>query len=172
MKNYCRNLGRHKYAHGKCVVCGYPQFGTWERLVLDFWKRVKKSDGCWIWTGGRTKGNYGTISLRGKSIYAHRLSFIIHGNVLAPDLEICHTCDNNPCVHPEHLFQDTHKVNIQDMIKKKGPPRAKATQAQVLEVRARFSNGEAIPDLAKIYGLDAQLIERIVTRKTWNLAIV
>lgn len=156
---------------GKCLLCGYPQIGTWPRLLVDFWRKVKRGDGCWLWQGAKTADGYGSITFRGERQYAHRLSWVIYGNVLSPDKEICHTCDNPPCIRPEHLFQDIHKVNMRDMIQKKGPPGAKVTEAQVLEIRERFTKGERIDNLSKEYSVSLQIIERIIRRDTWDLTL-
>jgi hypothetical protein len=87
----------------------------------------KDSSGCWLWTGNFGRRNYGIVgnfSLAKKlKIYqAHRLSFMIHKGEIPDGMFVCHTCDNPPCINPEHLFLGTHYENMQDMISKGRAP--------------------------------------------------
>lgn len=33
-------------------------------------------------------------------------------------MRVCHTCDNPPCINPQHLFLGTDKDNVADCIAK------------------------------------------------------
>jgi HNH endonuclease len=77
-----------------------------------FWARVDKTPGqgpkgdCWLWIGSRSGGCL---------IKAHRYVWeLVHGEPAPPDGEICHHCDNPPCVNPQHLFKGTHLDNMRD----------------------------------------------------------
>lgn len=87
----------------------------WTPLPDRFWPRVNVTDGCWEWTGPRYKaGGYGRLRLAGRQVRAHRVAWeLLHGPV--PDgLNVCHHCDNPPCVRPDHLFLGTDKDNADD----------------------------------------------------------
>jgi hypothetical protein len=86
---------------------------------IRFWEKVEKSDGCWLWTGSVTKsGGYGQLSVNGKPVRAHRFIYeLLHGPIPV-GMRVCHTCDNPPCVRPDHLFLGTPKDNTHDMIRK------------------------------------------------------
>lgn len=85
---------------------------------------VDKSDpgGCWIWTSRRDRKGYGRI---GKSqgsrdstrmVFAHRWSYEIHKGEIPDGLFVLHSCDNPPCVNPDHLRVGTHQDNMRDMM--------------------------------------------------------
>ncbi len=73
---------------------------------------------CWIWKGAKTKRGYGHLSFLGKHVLAHRLMWILTFGAIHDGLEVCHSCDNPPCVNPEHLWLGTHSQNMKDAFKK------------------------------------------------------
>lgn len=84
-----------------------------------FFKKAKKlKSGCWQWKGSSNKDGYGTTRYMGKSIMAHRLSFLLHGGEIPDGMCVLHSCDNPPCVNPDHLFLGTHQDNMDDMARK------------------------------------------------------
>ena len=151
-------------------------------LVDRFWSRVDKSGDCWIWTAARTFGGYGVIrdvGKDGKIIRAHRLSWELHNGPIPAGIEVCHRCDNPPCVNPAHLFLGTHQDNVTDTVTKgrasgggargESHGRAKLTDAQVLAIRAAHAAGAASQrQLAREYGVDRRAIHFIVTRQHWT----
>lgn len=70
----------------------------------------KLPNGCWFWTGGRSRGGgnrkwYGSFHLNGKTIRAHRFSCEVLGKKgpLPPGHDRDHTCVFSLCVNDEHL---------------------------------------------------------------------
>lgn len=80
--------------------------------------RVDKDTGCWNWNRPHPDHGYGQFNLDGKTLRAHRVSWIIHNGTIPDGLCVLHKCDNPRCVNPSHLFLGTHSDNMIDMWKK------------------------------------------------------
>lgn len=85
-----------------------------------FWEKVDKSGpnpdypNCWEWTANRVK-TYGMFSCKqnGKSRNRQTHKYIwekLNGPV-PEGLEVCHLCNNPPCVRPDHLEVGTRSDN-------------------------------------------------------------
>jgi hypothetical protein len=148
-----------------------------------FWDLVGKETrtGCWPWLGERRGNNqYGSFTAgpgnRNRSL-AHRKMHELTRGPIPPGMCVMHRCDNPICVNPEHLQLGTHADNMADM-KRKGRarghrgeahPMAKLTEAQVIEIRRRYiPRVVGTPQLAKEFGVDTAMVQRIVTRKAWR----
>ena len=86
-----------------------------------FWRNVTITEGCWTWNGGRDKNGYGRFNVRPRLSSldrTHRVSWVIHFGAIPEGLQICHHCDNPPCVRPDHLFLGTAADNNADKVAK------------------------------------------------------
>jgi hypothetical protein len=153
-----------------------------------FMNKVNKNvdTGCWEWVACTDECGYGEFKIDGNSRHAHRVSWELFIGEIPEKMEVCHTCDNPPCVNPDHLFLGTHKENMADMVKKgryvKGKiykgiesfhrgslsPCAKLTEDNVIEIVNRVDNGEAMYSLAKEFGVSYNTIRQIITGKRWG----
>lgn len=145
-------------------------------LTERFWRSVQKTPTCWLWTGGKQLG-YGIIRYRRQIKRAHRVSWELHHGAIPEGAFVCHNCpggDNRACVNPEHLWLGDVLSNTRDAAQKGTMRRgrthykARLTEEAVLEIRARYTQGETQRALATAYGVVPQTIEWIVNRKTWK----
>ncbi len=149
----------------------------YRRFVTKF--KVDPASDCWVWIAGRTKDGYGTFNIAGRTLLAHRLAHEHFVDSLIRGLCVCHTCDNPPCVNPEHLFQATQAENIRDALRK-GRMRtgdhsgeknagAKITAEQVQEIRRRYIPGvTTLRSVAKEFGIGVSNACLIVNAKAWD----
>lgn len=99
-------------------------------VVENFWNKVDKGTGCWLWTGTCPKPGYGVLMTgpRAQRIkhFAHRYSWELHFGPIPEGMYICHHCDNRRCVRPSHLFLGTPRDNVRDAMDKgrfRSPPK-------------------------------------------------
>lgn len=78
-----------------------------------FWQKVERTDECWLWTGAVNDSGYGAIWDGYRLVYAHRLSYEMHGGAIPEGLDLDHLCGNRVCVRPEHLEPVPHRLNVQ-----------------------------------------------------------
>lgn len=149
-----------------------------------FWKKVSKEGPipvhvpelgpCWVWTCSVDELGYGffRVSNRENMRKAHRVSWLMaHGD--PGKLLVLHKCDNPSCVRPDHLFLGTNQDNCDDRERKgrgarligESSPRAKLTEAHVLEIRA---SGESVASLAKRFCVATSTIAHAISRRSWS----
>ena len=122
---------------------------------------------CIEWPGEKDENGYG-VTEEGRR--AHRVAWEEHyGEELPLVLQVCHLCDNPPCVNPAHLFLATPSANQMDAARKgRKATTPKLTSAQVEEIRYLASRHVPQQTLAAKYGVNQGTISRIATKKTWR----
>jgi DNA-binding transcriptional regulator YiaG/predicted RNA-binding Zn-ribbon protein involved in translation (DUF1610 family) len=201
----CRRY-RIRNAAERAICCSHScglRYHPRKTLEERFWAKVDRNGPiirpelgpCWLWTGSPDKKGYGRIWGRndGANIPAHRLSYALAYGAIVPGLLVCHSCDNPPCVNPEHLFLGTPKQNTQDAYHKgrlatgaqhgahTHPERmrhisggrctngtAKLTDHDVRQIRASLLSGVSQAQIARRYGVSKYLIYNLAHGKTYR----
>lgn len=135
---------------------------------MKFWERVEKTESCWLWTKARTKKGYGLLSVEGKLISAHRLSWMLAHGKLPKTKMVLHRCDVRHCVRPDHLFVGTAKENTDDMMcKGRQRSRSKFTVEQQQKLHDLWNAGGITQrELAEIFGVNQSTISNRLKAKT------
>jgi len=141
-----------------------------EIQVQDFLNKLSANATCWT----LKSTDYGAVWINSRRWSAHRFMFFIVNNPSEMPIEVCHTCDNPPCVNPSHLFPGNPKLNAEDRdMKGRGAigerhARARLTAKMVSEIRNQHLMGRTGISLAREYGVTNTHITYIVKRKLWR----
>jgi hypothetical protein len=134
-------------------------------LEARFRERFLQGPECWVWTGVRTKGGYGQLGRR----YAHRYSYELAFGQIPAGMSVRHSCDNPPCVRPDHLSLGTQNDNMRDMVARDRQGRAKLTWGQVHDIRQRYeAGGITQQQLADEHGVLRVAIYEILHGRSWR----
>lgn len=93
-------------------LLNYPQDyldGLKKRMESRF--KVNEETGCWEWTAGKFPYGYGKISVKHRSIGAHRVYYQLTKGQIEDGLVIDHLCRNPSCINPDHLEPVTQWEN-------------------------------------------------------------
>lgn len=85
------------------------------------WPRhIRLTDsGCIVWTGPTNNKGYGVIRHNSRLKTVHRLMCLwVHGPAPKGKPFALHTCDNPPCIRPDHLYWGTQADNMRDASKR------------------------------------------------------
>lgn len=160
-------------------------FTTSPEIEARFWSKVKKTNGCWLWTACRDSCGYGQFGVRGMITGAHRFSWFLATGTPPKGKVVMHKCDVPACVRPDHLSLGTQTQNVLDCVSKgrngcargdrhgsrthpESRPRgerhtnAKLSDADVVQIRQRYPR-ESVGGLASEFGVSRQCVRRVAT---------
>ena len=147
---------------------GPPAIQHRKSISERFWEKVDKSPGgCWLWQGHISRLGYGKFM--GK--HTHRMAWELTNGPISSDLDVCHHCDNPPCVNPSHLFLGTASDNMKDSVRKgridhSGEKNSNAKLTRTLVERIRGTNLSQ-RELAARFGVSKANIYYIQKGLTW-----
>jgi hypothetical protein len=147
----------------------------------DFWSRVSKGPGCWEWAGTHRRDGYGVFWDGRRQTRAHRAAWELTNGPIPDGLSVLHSCDNPPCVRPDHLRLGSQRDNMADMDNRgrrfspfvgqvqagERNRNARLTADQVAHIRGMAAAGHYHDDIAARYGTTRANVSQIVRGFSW-----
>lgn len=144
-------------------------------LAERFWAKVdiRTPGDCWMFTGSPGMHGYGVIRDNRKQRRANRVAYELAKGEIPEGMVVCHSCDNPPCVNPNHLYLGTVQANNRDMDRKgrrrvargETKSQSKLTEGLVREIRASPKSNR---ELADELGLHINTVYHVRIRKSWR----
>lgn len=167
----------HHYYDGIPAFClGHrtPHLGL-NTMIQRFWKRVKKTETCWLWTGAKWERYGKFFAVQNHPCAAHRFSYEMHFGPIPRGLGVMHSCDVTLCIRPQHLSLGTQLENMLDC-KSKGRIASgsrkvisKLSEEIVSEMRQLYTSGQAsVLQLANRFGVTRGTAGMAVAGRTWK----
>jgi len=133
--------------------------------------KILQNNNCWIFQGQCNKYGYGLFWFEGKSQRAHRISYFLHKGKIPNGLIVCHSCDNPPCINPDHLFLGTRLHNNQDAVHKQrhafGEKNGKAKITEEIAHAIKYADGKQY-EIAKRFGVTQPVVSKIKKGTRWK----
>lgn len=82
---------------------------------LDSYTDKNGPGGCWLWTAPIANVGYAQLTVNGRKVGAHRLSYIRHKGEIPKGMFIDHECHVRHCINPDHLRLATNSENMQNL---------------------------------------------------------
>lgn len=161
----CGNLDCTNPAHlgltSTPVRTGVPAKSLREK----FERHVIRCDGCWGWSGSKSKFGYGLVRGEGgRPVGAHRVSYEMFVGPIGRGMSILHSCDNPECTNPRHLRAGTQAENMRDMAVRGRSQRGdrhynvRIQSDDLVDIRVLRSFGVSYGVIAREYGVSRSAV--------------
>ena len=168
-------VGTQRFCSWECRVKGSQSDFTLEFVEQN--SIPEPNTGCWLWLLVLSKEGYAAFGARPRINVNRRVLELRLGRPLSDDEVSRHTCDNPPCVNPDHLIPGSTADNNEDCVKRGRRPfgsaafAAKLDEGDIARILKMLSDGVYQKDIAPIFGVTSGAISHIKNGRAWVRAV-
>ena len=125
------------------------------------------------------RNGYGSVSHNGRTMGAHRASYLVHIGHIPDGMVVRHACDNPSCINPRHLRIGTQLDNIADRVERgrtvtpdnsgERNGMSKLSMCSAERIFKLVRSGVSRRDVAVEFGVSIGTVGMIVSGKRWRL---
>ncbi len=120
------------------------------------------ANGCYLWQSTIKKDGYGQFWM-GKSLPAHRASYLLFKGEIPEGKIVCHTCDVKHCVNPHHIYAGTYFDNAADKENRgRSVYHRKVSDESVAEIKALRATGMKQIEIAKKLNISQPTVSAVL----------
>jgi len=119
-------------------------------------------DKCLIWLGGTNGNGLPAARVKGKVVVVGRILWERRFGKIPDGLYLRRTCGRAICVEPRH----GELVDNVDLVRGGNVP--KLTEADAIEIRRGYANGDRVDILAQRFGVHSATIRAVCNYRTWQ----
>ncbi len=126
--------------------------------------------GCIEWEKARYANGYGKVGIGGKTKYAHRVAYELEYGPIPDGMCVMHSCDNPPCINPDHLSVGTHADNVRDKTEKGRTPFGDVhSGAKLTTTQAKAIHADPRPHsvIAEEYRVSRSAVSNLKAGRSW-----
>jgi hypothetical protein len=130
--------------------------------------------GCWVWNKGKSNSGYSKMTFKNRTMCGSRVSFMVFKGKISKNKVVCHTCDNPPCVNPDHLFLGTIRDNRTDCVVKNRHAKgskigiSKLKEKDIPIIKKMYYNNLSQREIALLFNTSQTTISRVLLKQTWS----
>ena len=168
-RGYCNKHYLRWRRHGDPTAGQKMRNQTRSDFCVYAMSKVTRNGECLEWDGGRESNGYGVTTIHDRHEKVHRL-ICEHYHGPQPNDRPCalHTCDNPPCINPDHLYWGSKNDNARDRDVRGRNGTAKLSNEKAVDVRRLHSSGMKTRSIAGLFGVSERTVRDVLSRRSWR----
>lgn len=164
-RGYCQVHYMAYWRYGDPLVEKARPTSLPEEEYLSWYGWDVTESGCWEFKGPRDAAGYGRTARESGDYLAHRMSYTQNIGPIPDELHVLHSCDNPPCINPDHLRVGSHQENMQDKVGRGRVRPKRLSENEKKEILRLRKEGATAKEIAVEFGVSPNTVFDVARRE-------